>query len=530
MINTKQDLTNYITAVWEEPLRREGFARMAQYHTTPNEAVSVQDEMDSLAYYYKLVSFYYTTEFYEGIRRAYVREHASPYFDLVKLDHKAIIPSGSYIQKAMRNICILYSMGANRFVVDANGDMDEVKNDKLYEYVDATTLDMRSIEEYNISKLCGVVAIRTDFDTEKKKIVVDMKSPAEFRVKYDDNFNVTKYAFSCMREIKGMYQHAIEVYTKDEHYILDATGMKFGIDNMGQVVPADDGTTVNELGFIPVVFWRSNFQEFYSSDMHNLVEACIKWNYTELLRELDQTFAANNMILMVNTGVGEADADTDITGAIKVDVGTRNAVVIDELQDGMAEPRIEVVTNSPHSEVLTENMNNYKRESLINEGLSASNFSDTVTELSGRAIKSMKEELLQIRDTDKTLYTQQEKEKLAMMARVVNFYVKGAGLPEDPDMYDVDYVEEQFDDVDPLKDLEYDIKAMEIGLISPLDVMSKYNGDIDSVEDAVKTMARNRNDFLKIKSRLNIPSIEPVQDEEQDTTKQKALLDTGLGA
>jgi len=113
---------------------------------------------------------------------------------------------------------------------------------------------------------------------------------------------------------------------------------------------------------------------------------------------------------------------------------------------------------------------------INNYGISADQWSLSISEMSGRALKIRNRALLEIREEQIPLYREYEQE-IFDKTRIVN----NAHFPDTPITatdFSVDFGEIEFPE-DPKEELELDTKRLKTGLISLGQFYKKYNPDVD---------------------------------------------------
>jgi len=146
----------------------------------------------------------------------------------------------------------------------------------------------------------------------------------------------------------------------------------------------------------------------------------------------------------------------------------------------------------------------YQVNSLINNyGISADQWTLSVSEMSGRALKIRNAPLLEIRQDQLPLYRSYEGQ-LFKVTRIVNNAWKFKPIPEQAE-FSIDFGEITFPE-DPEDELRLDVKRLNTGIISPGQFYMKYNPDIKDEKEAEKTLLENLEKIAKAKE--DVPALD----------------------
>jgi hypothetical protein len=138
----------------------------------------------------------------------------------------------------------------------------------------------------------------------------------------------------------------------------------------------------------------------------------------------------------------------------------------------------------------------FQINSIINNyGISADQWSLSISEISGRALKIRNRALLEIRQEQIPYYRDYEKE-IFEKTKIIN----NAHFPDKPikaEKFSVDFGEIEFPE-DPEEELRLDAKRLKLGLISLGQFYQKYNPDVDEKEGE-KIIIENLNKLRKLR-------------------------------
>lgn len=142
----------------------------------------------------------------------------------------------------------------------------------------------------------------------------------------------------------------------------------------------------------------------------------------------------------------------------------------------------------------------FQINSLINNyGISADQYTLTVSEMSGRALKIRNAALIEIREDQLPLYRQYENE-LFRITRIVNNAWKFKQIPDKAE-FSIDFGELEFPEA-PEDELRLDMKRLNAGIISPGKFYQKYNPDITDEKEAEKMLFDNLKKLAEAKEKV----------------------------
>lgn len=459
-------------AIWGAALRAEGFGVATGRIGEQN--VDVSAEIEDMTDYECVRAFARGTINDKALRKSCVRDYALPFFpDIRKLDD-TIIPTYSFFDSVVGHVAALYKGACVRWV-----DPEE-QMDRYSEIVDQSRLNVAMKEANRAWYSYGVCSVRpvVRFDriAGKGRLEYDVKAPNEFRVLLDDGGNVVKYLYEKWLED----QYVIVVWTPTSHYYRDTNG---------RVIPISGNEGLeNPYGVIPAVFVHG--PEFYGGGALDLYEACLEYNFARMMGIEDLAFSNLNVAVMTNCGIKQGD---------KIGVRqiyARDGVTNDPAAD--APPSVEFASADSHTQTYVDYMNAVRTAAHIAEGVPSHYLTEQSRELSGTALRQMSKPLMdKLRDQVEVFRVAEE--RLHSVTRTVIALPSPAGLGVDiPGAFFVDFPDDASID-DPVKEWELLKAQMDSGIISPIDVIQRYNRDIESEEDAKAALANNRRVLREIR-------------------------------
>jgi hypothetical protein len=159
-----------------------------------------------------------------------------------------------------------------------------------------------------------------------------------------------------------------------------------------------------------------------------------------------------------------------------------------------ADPKLELISGTPHSAMLRESQKDEERKASMRQGMPPFLLSDSPEELSGKAMKIAMTELIERRQDDAMLFEAYERKLYKKTVIVVNHesrLQKNKALPNDADFV-VNFGEQAFSD-DPKAEYEMDVAFRDDNLLSTNDLYRKWvNPDAEDEEEISQVIASNK--------------------------------------
>jgi hypothetical protein len=156
-------------------------------------------------------------------------------------------------------------------------------------------------------------------------------------------------------------------------------------------------------------------------------------------------------------------------------------------------------------EALGREIQNYMFEIASTYGISQDQFKMTGNVQSGFALRISKERLLELREMQKKIWRKIEQDVFELTKEASNLYpdIKSiAGSSK----FSIDFADYQVAE-DPIVELDTFQRKIELGVISLVDVVKKYNPDIDSEEKAMEVLKKNNEIKRKIGDRFGLSNL-----------------------
>lgn len=385
---------------------------------------------------------------------------------LIRMAHK--LPVQSFIPKALRNLCIAYNEPPARQW--GTPDEPDAYNESFQYVYEEMGFDRAAQRIYRLGKLCNVILVRPLIDAEMRKYVVDLFTPDIFRVTHVGR-KITEVWYRTQREVDGVWENVLRVWTEEEYYYADGEGAKIA----GTEQP-------NPYGRLPFVVLRmetpENDDPYGGDSMFDLVEDNLKANQKDFCADVGLTMNGFGMWLFMNTGM------TGQTVAASPD----KVLVVEGVAGGETDdlpPHIEhVVGNAMFQDIRTDKREGM-RESLRNREIPDSLLNENPgIPASGIARLMERLPLLESRDADKLTLKVFERDFAELVALVANVDGYDAvALPEKFEFH-VDFAEEKIY-LEP--DVDYELKRKKA-----------TNGDISLEEYARDVMGLDETDPERI--------------------------------
>lgn len=460
------ELRSNLTSLWEATLREEGIGWLGK-DSRQKLYLDTSAEIDSLIEYEKLMCFYRGGNDNRKNRIRFLIDYVKSFYDGNSLRDQ-VLPTITFVPRVVRLIALLYKQGAERWIAD-----DEKKSDLYADLMKTARIGMQSKAWHRIYKLCDLVAVQPVVAEKrgKKKLSYNIHSPNNFRILTDASGTLIKFVYvsNIWRGDVMMKDDILVVWTDTEHYYRDRDGKQHFFD--------DNPDGVNPYGEIPVVLMAKDEAEPLSGGMSSLVESNLHYCYMRMLETEDATFAAINTPVEINFQGNEDDAPVQ---------GPRSPRRVNA-RDLDVPPKFEYVSGNPFMDKLREAAEKEEKSAAMREGVSAAMLSEDPQELSGKAIKGMMIELLEIREDDSIVMQEYETE-LYQKTRIVAEAEMGVKLPEDG--FNIEFPDPSFID-DPTEELDFALRLKKEGFLSDLDIYRQFVSTRDTDEQALESMKNN---------------------------------------
>lgn len=489
-VRTLTELRSVFNSTWEAPLRLEGFGQsnIRDPHAPPD----VSAEIESMLAYQKLVSFLRSSSYDIDNRARFLEDYVRGMFTVDSLA-RTIIPTRSFARKVVDNVAMLYRQNPERWLADETGTLDA---DAAYQVMRrASKLDRAMKSAYRLAVATNLVLIRPQVVQRGGKGVPEYLTLTtnNSRVMLSDSGELEKVLYSAPYYDGGFKEYVVVVWTPTEHYILDVHGQRKSIPS--------NPDNVNPYGVVPFVMCQLDRadDDVYSGGAHDLVEACLRRNFLELLLTQDVAFAATGVWISTNM-------EMDKTGGV---VSPNMVYAYDDVKQGEGmdmQPDLRNITGTPHSALIDELSQSLFKQTAIEHGVSPAMLETSVREMSGRALEQMQRELLDRRLHDAEVMEDVERDLYVMSRRVWEVEARAGrlkgytALPEDPEMFHVDFGETTASDLDEVQRFDLEMKQVEAGLISIADMFRRYNSDIDDDAEILDRIRENRAQMRRMSS------------------------------
>lgn len=478
------ELKSAFQGVWEHALRAEGFGRINAIDKVQEPDVSL--EIDNLIEYQRLVSFAKASEYDVDNRERFLVDYCLPVFEESTL-RNSIIPKRSFVPKILNAVAMLYKNNPQRW-------LEEEKADETYQLiVKQSKLNdaMKRVYYWALDTNLVMVMPRIVPSPRGSRLEYIVRMPNSFRVLQDNiTGEVVKLLYSA--EFYGgavSPENRVVVWTPEEVYTRDVKGQRIPL--------AGNEGMANPYGRIPAVFIQLETDEstIYAGGAWDLTEAALRRNMYELLLQDDMLMGAMGVWLAKNMSLSKGDV-----------ISPRKVYAYDDVQqvDGAnIPPELENITGTPHAALISDMMDALFKNAAIEGGMSAAMLETQVREMSGRALRIMKEELFDRRQNDAERMEGFERELYGITAQVIEVGREsgewsGDAIPTDAELFNVDFSENTESDLDELQRFQLEKEMVAEGLLSPVDWYMRYNTDITDTAEVEQRIAQNKAQLRKL--------------------------------
>ena len=467
-----ESIKSDIRRKWEQPLKQEGFGYVDRFRSTTD----VSNEIDNLYHYTTIASFIDNTPHDRLNRERILVNYIKEYFTYSTLN-RIIIPTFSFVSDVLANKSLLYKRPANRQIDD------DTQNVHFQALIRDSDIDAKIQSAYLSLKAYGVIAVRPVIRLidDEYSLQYEVYTPDKFRVLLDDNGVPCKMLYeSELYSIEGR-EDIIVVWTSTEHYYLNVKGEKYFFSG--------NENGINPYGRLPFSWFRSDESTFYAGGCAELVEANLEYNYYKLATQFDANYSAINLFL-----------GTNLQSAFEGKKYLRPGDIINvpvENQD--IQVKGEFISPQVFFDKLSEQARQIYKDISIRYGVPAYMFIEGAIELSGKAVRNSMRMLLDEKSADAIKLREAER-KLAVLTCLIANYHGSIGQLKESSTFDIskikekfyiDYSDEEFSD-DPKSEYDLDMKRVNDGVKSIIQIIQKHNPDIKSKDDALRFLRENR--------------------------------------
>lgn len=483
------DLQGQIAALWEDTLIAEGLGA----YDEKTKSYSVENEIASLLDCKKKECFYTNSSDNRLYRKAFLTDYIAPYWK-PKSIKTSIVPAKSFVKRVIKLTSLLYKNAAVRKLNTDNQAIIE-SFETIYRDASANRFFKTLLRKLKLHNYMLVHPVTREIDGEHT-FCLDSYTPDCFRVKLDNAGNIITVLYASTfptidKDGIESVQNCIVVWTKDKHYIRDMSGEI--------VTNYDNPDNINPYDFIPFELICLEDAPLYEGGNDDLIESNLTANYLELLSLQDSTYAAINLLIYQNLNLTKNQTISPKTalGALDIMQGEGQPIP----------PDAKFISGDPHIQEFITAMNAEEKKAGRREGLSNTLLSDTVQELSGKALKYSMYELLEYRQDDSETMLPIEKRIFRKSAMVLDvdrskysFYPNLKGIiPPDRNLLTVDFAEITFEDD---AKLTYELDRMKVAdsILSRYDFYRNYNTDLTDDKEILARMLQNKKDNAQFES------------------------------
>ena len=402
------------------------------------------------------------------------------------------------VNKIVDMVCTVYNSGADRYLLDKDGEVDEAQTEILMDIYNGFDATKKILECYKQGYLFNTILANVIWRDDK--IDLDIITPNFCSVDSDESNFEKPEAIMISKFVND--EDMIVYWSDEEHFYIDSDYEKIAVE--------DDEDNVNSLMINPykeIPFAVLRFQsssDFWGEPQQDLAENNIWYNVMESNRLFVEMFQGLGIGVGINLG-----KNATVTNA------PNTMIMVNDVRDDMERPSIEFAsTNAPLGE-LRENLDFYYKRIGNSKGLSPQSMSNDITGQSGVAKAYDSIELTIKKDNHKHIMKQFEKELFQKIKLVYNFH-SDKKLSDDL-MFNVDIIEDE-PETDVSKEIELNNFKLEKNIISVIDLMIKDNPDL-TTEEAIQRIQDNKKlNEVYINGEADNKAIETGQDGNTDST------------
>lgn len=403
------------------------------------------------------------------------------------------------LNRIVKQRCVLYNNGVDRYLVNDKGVEDKEQTELLNQIYTDANINRKQFEYYEgmfvFNTILAGVSWRDD------KICVDVLTPNFCAIEVDNNdYNkIGKLLIHAYRYLPDLSEAVVGeevtiVWTDTEHYYLKA-----GSETK---IPVSDGNGntnkgKNAYGKIPYVKMQLNeSSDFWGEPRQDIVEQNIWYDFMEANILFVQTFQGFG--IAVGTNLGR-------TGDFQVTPQT--IIAVDNVKKEDAQPSLNFSKTEAPLQELRDLADMYLKNMFSMAGLSAQTFSKDTNSQSGTAKSFDNQELDTLRQSDKNIMVDYEKDLYEMIRLVYNKNTTGTKLKEEL-KFKIDFIEKStvLTTRDKIIKDEFYLKNE---LMSPVNLIMQDNPDL-SENDAIQYLTHVKELNQKI-------GYEPKQEQDSST-------------
>lgn len=444
----------------------------------------------------------------------------SPRLGMLSKETIKIMPKIHFdaLNKIIKQRCILYNNGVDRYLVNEEGEEDEEQTKLLNQIYEDANINKKQFEYYEGAFIFNTVLVGVKWRDEK--IFIDTLTPnfCSVEVDNDDYTKMGKLLIHAYRYLPDFAdaitgQEIIIVWTPTEHYYLQMDGeTKINVSDGN----GNTNNGKNDYGVIPYVKMQMNgSSDFWGEPRQDMVEQNIWLDFLESNIVYVQTFQGVGVALGVNLGR---------TGDLQVTPST--IITVDDAPKTDHPPSLTFSkTEAPLLE-LRELADGFFKSMCNSAGLTVQSFAKDSNSQSGVAKKYDNQELDTLRQSDKNIMVDYEKDLYEMIKIVYNKNTKGVKLNEDL-KFKIDFIEDApvLTTKDKIIKDEFYLKNE---LMSPVNLIMQDNPDL-SEDEAVQYLkhVKELNTTIGYEPNKTIESTVPVlQNADGDATGTGAGVPT----
>lgn len=376
------------------------------------------------------------------------------------------------VNKILDMVCTIYNAGADRYLLDSSGEVDEKQTEILMNIYNGFDISKKINEIYKQGYLFNCILIQPVWRDEK--IDLDIITPNFCSV---DSYDYNQEKAKSVMIAKSIENEDMIVYWDDsKHNYIDIHGTHKAVKdnegnmNVGMVNP------YKELPFAVLRFQSSS--DFWGEPQQDLVENNIWYDVRE----------SNNMFVEMFQGLGvgigiNLGKNTTITNA------PNTIILVNDVRDDMQTPSLEYAsTNAPMAD-LRENLDLFYKKIGNSKGLSPQSMANDIVGQSGVAKAFDSYELSIKKDSHKHIMKQFEKELFEKIKLVYNYHTTGDRLSDEAE-FTVDIFEDE-PETDVKTEIEKTNFNLDKNIISIVDLMIQYNPDLNT-DEAIRILEENK--------------------------------------
>ncbi len=371
------------------------------------------------------------------------------------------------VGKVLDLVCTIYNAGADRYLTNANGDIDEGETEKFMDAYNKINFPKIINSIYKQGYLFNTILAQPVFRNERVEIDIITPNFCSVVGRDEDFTRADKVMIS-----KAIGDEDLIVYWSDEEhcYINPTTWKKIPIEgNPGMVNP------YGQLPFAKLSFNESS--DYWGEPQQDLVENNIWYD----VKEMNSFFVEMFQGLGVGVGINLSKNGT-------ISLSPNTMILVDKVTSDMVPPSINFSsTGAPLSE-LRESSNEFYKRIGNSKGLSSQSMSNEISDQSGISKAYDSAELSIKKDSHKIIMKAFEKDLFGKFRMVYNFHMKDK--ISDKLMFKIDITEDE-----PQINVSEEIAITEFrinnNLTSIVDLMIKDNPDLNT-EEAMTRLEQNK--------------------------------------